>query len=110
MYVTKVVQKEIAGKLVDEKVFVSNPDGSKKINPKLKPGDLVTVNSGFDRNNRADNGYQSSVGVFMSPTPRGARERTPYIIGLRRPQDSILYKRIHGTYSAKQRQQYDRKN
>ena len=110
LYVTKVVQKEIAGKLVDEKVFVSNPDGSKKINPKLKPGDLVTVNSGFDRNNRADNGYQSSVGVFMSPKPRGARERTPYIIGLRRPQDSILYQRIHGTYTAKQRQQYDRKN
>ena len=42
-------------------------------------------------------GYQSNIGVFMSPNPRGANENSPYILGVRKSKDSQFYPYIHGT-------------
>ena len=97
LYIVQRKQVEVGGKLVDKMVIASNRDGSRKINPKLKPGDLVLVNSTSDLKNRSNMGYQNNIGVFMSPKPRGANENSPYILGLRKSKDSQFYPYIHGT-------------
>lgn len=98
LYVTERKTKVVGGETIYEMVIKGNRDGSRMINPKVKLGDLVIVNSGNDLKSRSLRmGYQSNIGVFMSPNPRGANENSPYILGVRKSKDSQFYPYIHGT-------------
>ena len=76
--------------------FVANADGTKKINPKIKMGDLVIINSVGDMESRRLQGYKSNIGVFMSPKRKNKTDTSPYIIGFRHKENHPSYKRVYG--------------